>query len=290
MIIVVAGVEMGALLKPSTAIGGVGQPGVARDRRDLGRRHLRDPARGQGSALEGRDAGQPAGTPRAASVRIPTSRIRIPGRRPRGSRPSSALACLVTLGAGVLLEVSGNDLANRLGINGVIFGATVLADRDGAAGDQLGARRRAARRQRARDGRHLRRQRLPGLPLPRRRPRRRQAGAPSAGDLNAWLAALGVALTAIYGFGVISRPMHCRWRLGPGLASSRSSSSASASPASSSSRRRSAADAEGADVDRADDRLLDLTAHTRREELGRDGRAADGDRREVRSIRAATER
>ena len=26
---------------------------------------------------------------------------------------------------------------------------------------------------------------------------------------------LGVALTAIYGFGVISRPEHCRWRLGP---------------------------------------------------------------------------
>ena len=25
----------------------------------------------------------------------------------------------------------------------------------------------------------------------------------------------GVGLTAIYGFGVISRPMHCRFRLGP---------------------------------------------------------------------------
>ena len=44
------------------------------------------------------------------------------------------------------------------------------------------------------------------------------AGKPvlqSAGNLNAWLAALGVALTAVYGFGVISRPMHCRARLGP---------------------------------------------------------------------------
>jgi hypothetical protein len=37
----------------------------------------------------------------------------------------------------------------------------------------------------------------------------------SAGNLNAWLGALGVALTAIYGFGVISRPEHCRARLGP---------------------------------------------------------------------------
>jgi CDP-diglyceride synthetase len=38
---------------------------------------------------------------------------------------------------------------------------------------------------------------------------------PSAGPLNAWLGALGVALTAVYGFGVISRPMHTHARLGP---------------------------------------------------------------------------
>ena len=37
----------------------------------------------------------------------------------------------------------------------------------------------------------------------------------SAGTLNAWLAALGLGLTAIYGFGVISRPDRCRFRLGP---------------------------------------------------------------------------
>ncbi len=45
------------------------------------------------------------------------------------------------------------------------------------------------------------------------------AGKPvlqSAGNLNAWLAALGIALTAIYGFGVISRPIALsRARLGP---------------------------------------------------------------------------
>ena len=38
---------------------------------------------------------------------------------------------------------------------------------------------------------------------------------PHAGNLNAWLAALGIALTAIYGFGVISRPQHTHARLGP---------------------------------------------------------------------------
>ena len=44
------------------------------------------------------------------------------------------------------------------------------------------------------------------------------AGQPvlqSAGPQNAWLAALGVALTAIYGFGVFVRPNRCRARLGP---------------------------------------------------------------------------
>ena len=37
------------------------------------------------------------------------------------------VGCVVTLVAGVVLEVAGNDLANRAGINGVIFGATVLS-------------------------------------------------------------------------------------------------------------------------------------------------------------------
>ncbi len=38
---------------------------------------------------------------------------------------------------------------------------------------------------------------------------------PQAGSLNAWLASLGVGLTAIYAMGVIIRPLRCRARLGP---------------------------------------------------------------------------
>jgi cation:H+ antiporter len=37
------------------------------------------------------------------------------------------LASVITLGAGVALEQSGNDLAGHFGMNGVVFGATILA-------------------------------------------------------------------------------------------------------------------------------------------------------------------
>lgn len=214
VIIVVAGVEMGALLKPTTAIAGTVSPA------SLGivifwllglyaiRRAAKDPR---------------------WSVTMPGSQ---PGRRRRErAQPDQphpyaglstvqvagifGLASLITLSAGVALEVSGNDLANRLGVNGVIFGATVLAaatalpeissgiaavrlgDNSLAMGDIFGGNAFQVCLFLVADL-------VAGKPV-----------LPSAGNLNAWLAALGVALTAIYGFGVISRPEHCRWRLGP---------------------------------------------------------------------------
>lgn len=214
VVLVVAGVDMGALLSPTTAIGGrvspaslgivvvwlVGLYVIDRARKD----------------------------PRW-SVSMPGSH---PGRRHRSeAHPEQAhpyggsstarvalifgAACAVTLAAGVALEESGNDLANRLGVNGVIFGATVLAaasalpeissgiaavrlgDNALAIGDIFGGNAFQVCLFLVADL-------VAGRPV-----------LPAAGHLNAWLAALGVALTAVYGFGVIGRPLHCRFRLGP---------------------------------------------------------------------------
>jgi cation:H+ antiporter len=214
VVLVVAGVEMGALLNRSTAIGGrvspaslgivviwvVGLYVINRARKD----------------------------PRW-SVSMPGSR---PGRhrrsQPHPEQPHPyagastvrvaavfGVGCAVTLAAGVALEESGNELATRLGVNGVIFGATVLAaasalpeissgiaavrlgDHALAIGDIFGGNAFQVCLFLVADL-------VAGKPV-----------LPSSGHLNAWLAALGVALTAVYGFGVIGRPQHTHWRLGP---------------------------------------------------------------------------
>jgi cation:H+ antiporter len=214
VVILVGGVAMGSLLKDSTAIAGRISPA------SLGivivwllgiyviNRASHDPR---------------------WSVTMPGSR---PGRRRHERRqpeqqhpfaPSSTarvamlfgLASAVTLAAGVALEESGNELANRLNVNGVVFGATVLAfatalpeissgiaavrlgDHALAMGDILGGNAFQVCLFLVADL-------VAGTPV-----------LPSAGNQNAWLGALGVGLTAIYGFGVIIRPMRCRFRLGP---------------------------------------------------------------------------
>jgi len=213
VILVVAGVEMGALLKPSTAIGGRVSPA------SLGIVVV---------WVVGLYAINRAAKDPRWSISMPGSR---PGRHRAEKRQEPAhpyagastarvatvfgLACAVTLAAGVALEESGSELANRMGINGVIFGATILAgatalpeissgiaavrlgDHALAMGDVFGGNAFQVCLFLVADL-------VAGAPV-----------LPSAGNLNAWLAALGVALTAVYGFGVISRPMHTRVRLGP---------------------------------------------------------------------------
>jgi cation:H+ antiporter len=214
VIILVAGVEMGSLLKPSTAIGGRVSPA------SLGIVVI---------WFVGLYVINKASKDPRWNIDMPGSK---PGRRrrerahPEQAHPFSAsstarvalffgLASAVTLAAGVALEESGNELATRLNVNGVIFGATVLAfatalpeissgiaavrlgDHALAMGDILGGNAFQVCLFLVADL-------VAGKPV-----------LPSAGNLNAWLAALGVALTAIYGFGVIVRPLRCRVRLGP---------------------------------------------------------------------------
>jgi cation:H+ antiporter len=213
VILVVSGVLMGALLPGSTAIGPVSPASLAIVVVWLGGVYVINRARKE---------------PRW-SVRMPGSR---PGRRhrrePHATKPhplasSTTLvvaalfltACAVTLVAGVMLEMTASSLADRAGINGVIFGATILAvatalpeissgiaavrmgDHALAAGDVFG-------------GNAFQVCLFPVADL--------IAGAPvlpTAGNLNSWLAVLGIALTAVYGAGLIARPQRCRLGLGP---------------------------------------------------------------------------
>jgi len=214
VVLVVSGVLMGSLLKRSTAIGGVVSPAsiaivvvwlfgvfvINRVRKKPrwsvtmpgsrpGRRHRRDPH------------------PQAPHPFKQLSTAQVLG--------IFAAACAVTLVAGVGLEITGNALADRAGINGVIFGATVLAtatalpeissgiaavrlgDNALALGDIFGGNAFQVCL-------FLLADLIAGKPV-----------LPLAGRLNSWLASLGVALTAIYAIGVVGRPYRCIARLGP---------------------------------------------------------------------------
>jgi cation:H+ antiporter len=214
VVLVVSGVLMGALLRPSTAIGGVVSPAsvaivvvwvvgvyVINAARKSRRWTVSMPGSRPGR-VHRREAHPDREHPFAAST---TARVVV----------LFALACLVTLIAGVALEVTGNALADRAGVNGVIFGATVLAiatalpeissgiaavglgDNALALGDIFGGNAFQVCLFLVADL-------VAGKPV-----------LPTAGRLNSWLASLGVALTAIYAMGVISRPDRARARLGP---------------------------------------------------------------------------
>src|SRR5262245_584276 len=166
--------------------------------------------------------------------RVPRWEIDMPGSRPGrthqqrrhpegAAKPTSSarrailiftVASLFTLAAGVILEVAGNTLADRAGINGVIFGATVLAfatalpevssglaavkigDHELAVADIFGGNAFQVALFLVADI-------IAGEPV-----------LPFAGDLNAWLAGLSIVLTTVYAWGVIVRRESCTLRLG----------------------------------------------------------------------------
>lgn len=214
VVLVVSVVLMGALLKPSTAIGGVVSPAslaivvvwvigvyvINRVRKDPrwsvsmpgsrpGRRHRRQAVVEATHPFAQRSTAQVAGV--------------------------FAGACAVTLIAGVALELSGNVLADRAGINGVIFGATILSGASalpeissGVAAVRLGDNALAMGDIFGGNAFQvclfLLADLIAGTPV-----------LPTTGRLNSWLASLGVALTAIFSIGVVGRPIRCRFRLGP---------------------------------------------------------------------------
>jgi cation:H+ antiporter len=214
VVLVLSGALMGALLRPSTAIGGVVSPAslaivavwvvgiyvINRVRKDPrwrvsmpgsspGRRHRREPH------AERPHPFATSSTPHVVGVFL--------------------VACTATVGAGVALATSGNELADRAGINGVIFGATVLAlatalpeISSGIAAVRLGDHSLAIGDIFGGNAFQLCLLLLADLiadaPV-----------LPSAGRLNSWLATLAIGLTAIYAIGLIARPERCRGRLGP---------------------------------------------------------------------------
>jgi cation:H+ antiporter len=214
VVLVVSGVLMGALLEPSTAIGGVVSPASV----------VIVLVWTVGVYVINRVRKAPRW-----NVSMPGSR---PGRHSRRQRHTEiehpfaarsmlaitglfAGACAVTLLAGVALELSGNTLADRAGVNGVIFGATVLATvtalpeiSSGIAAVRLGDNALAIGDIFGGNAFQVCLFLLADLVAGK-------AVLPTAGRLNSWLASLGVALTAIYAIGVVGRPFRCVARLGP---------------------------------------------------------------------------
>ena len=214
VVLIVSAVLMGSLLKPSTAIGGVVSPAsvaivvfwllgvfVVNWVRRAPRWSVDMP----GSHRGRRNHAEPHAEHVHPYTSASTRRVLL----------LFLFACGVTLVAGVLLEATGNTLADRAGVNGVIFGATVLAgatalpeissgiaavrlgDNALALGDIFGGNAFQLTL-------FLLADLIAGSPV-----------LPTAGPLNGWLASLGVAVTAIYATGVIVRPGRCIARLGP---------------------------------------------------------------------------
>ena len=212
VVLVTSLVLMGALLKSSVRIGPVSPASIAIVVVWLSGIIVINRFR----KAPGWDAVAPGSQPGRSHRRIRHSKVGIPHTGTSTSRVMSyfAGACVVTLVAGVLLQVAGDHLASRAGINGVIFGATVLAlatalpeissgikavrmgDHGLAMGDIFGGNAFQVCLFLVADLIAMK----PVLPL--------------AGNQNSWLAILGIGLTSVYAIGIVLRPKRCYFRLG----------------------------------------------------------------------------
>jgi cation:H+ antiporter len=213
VILVVANVVMGAFLPPTTSVAGVSPASLGIVLTWVVGMVVLNRTR---QAVTWSIAADPAADDAAGADAVAPSAAAAPAGRAGSGRVIGlfALASLVTLVAGVALEMSGNAIANGLGINGVVFGATVLALATALPEISTGV---AA----VRMGRYnlamgdifggnafqvclfLLADLLAGQPV-----------LPDAGIANEWLAVLGILVTGIYAFGVVVRPSRRRLRLG----------------------------------------------------------------------------
>ncbi|MCE5191082.1 MAG: sodium:calcium antiporter [Actinomycetia bacterium] len=125
-----------------------------------------------------------------------------------------AVGSLVTLAAGAALTLSGTAIATRLGINGVLFGATVLAAAGalpeistGIAAVRIGDNQLAMGDVFGGNAFQLTLFAVADL----------LAGAavlPQAGATNSWLAGLGILVTIVYASAIVIRPEHNHLRVG----------------------------------------------------------------------------
>ena len=208
VIFVVSGVLMGSLLPESTAIGPLSPASLAIAVIWLGGVWLLNTVRRRPAWK----IDMPGSRPGRRHHREPQPAVQTMGAR--RALVLFAVASLVTLVAGVLLEVAGNHLADRAHINGVIFGATVLAVAtalpeisSGVAAVRLGDNELAVADIFGGNSFQvvlfLVADIVAGKPV-----------LPQAGNQNAWLADVGIALSVIYCWGVIRRREDTVWRLG----------------------------------------------------------------------------
>lgn len=212
VIFVTAGVLMGSLLPESTRLGPISPASLAIAVAWVAGVYALNKAR-QAPRWE---VHAPGSRPGRRDARTPH-----PDERPTPITRSTARAltvflvsAAVTLVAGVVLELSGSELAARAHVTGVIFGATVLAVASalpeissGIAAVRLGDNELAVADIFGGNSFQvvlfLMADLIAGKPV-----------LPRAGHQNSWLADLGIALTVVYCWGVIMRREKTTFRLG----------------------------------------------------------------------------